>query len=247
MFAKLNHNLDKSHDITRQLPKIFDNGRVLVNRECKPLKNFFSSTKIDSTDVIRYLCVSFLTTTWGPMKNPTGRLPTLRRIKSIILTRRKVIVYTQYMSSYVPIRTALDSVFEGDAIIKDTNLSPSLLWRARSQNLWLQRDKRPEGESSMADRPEGLSHGSARSSYLFPTDFFFSTCLRSMQVGHSIRVQIHLHLYRAHTREFSLPGCHLVTLRARRHRCRKTMKYVRNFLSRFGPSKVSARKSRFFY
>lgn len=97
----------------------------------------------------------------------------------------------------------------------------------------------------MADRPEGLSHGSARSSYLFPTDFF-STCLRSVQVGHSIRVQIHLHLYRAHTKVFSLPGCHLVTPRARRHSRRKTVKYVRKlfilirsfFTERFTETKI---------
>lgn len=46
----------------------------------------------------------------------------------------------------------------------------------QSQNPCLQTDKRPEEEreSSMADRPEELSHGSPRNSYLLPTGDDFS-------------------------------------------------------------------------
>lgn len=90
------------------------------------------------------------------------------------------------------------------------SLGVFFLWRARSQNLWLQRDKRPEEESSIPDRPEGLSHGSARSSYLFPTasKFFFPIYPLFAQVGHSIRGFTFIELI-----ELSLPGCHLVTLR----------------------------------
>lgn len=127
------------------------------------------------------------------------------------------------MYTFVPIWTVLDSVFEGDAIIKDTNLSPSFCDA---------RDRRICGFREIKDRKEKVQW------LIVPKDsptvrqgvpicsprIFF---LRSVQVGHSIRVQIHLHLYRAHTKEFSLPGCHLVTLRARRHRHRKTVKYVR--------------------
>jgi len=122
------------------------------------------------------------------------------------------------MYTFVPIWTALDSVFEGDAIIKDTNLSPSFCDA---------RDRRICGFREIKDRKEKVQwlivpkdSPTVRQGVPIcsPRIFFF------VQVGHSIRVQIHLHLYRVHTREFSLPGCHLVILRARH---RKTVKYVR--------------------
>lgn len=125
----------------------------------------------------------------------------------------------------VPIRTALGFRFWRRRNYKGHEFLSLLLWCAR----------RICGFREIKDRKEKVQW------LIVPKDsptvrqgvpicsprIFFSTCFRSVQVGHSIRVQIHLHLYRAHTGQFSLPGCHLVTPRACRHHRRKTVRYVR--------------------
>jgi len=85
---------------------------------CWTLNNFFSSTKIH---VIRYSCVGLPTTTRGRTRNPTSDIKANQIYYSNASQSYRI--HTIYTS--VPMRAALDSVSEGDAIIKDTNLSPS--------------------------------------------------------------------------------------------------------------------------